>query len=256
MSNIRRRRSSQSGTTNTEIAIIVVVGVIIVAGLGGILAILFLTPFGGPLFPSGGPSRLVPSGNLVTEEESFSGFTIVKAGSAFDIIITQSNSYSVSLTSDDNVIDFVRVSMVGETLDIDITPGTSISSGTLRPLTLRVEIAMPELGELELSGAAEGVVTGFTFTEVFVLDLSGASNVVVDGIADDMILRGSGASNADLSNFRVQNADVDLSGASEATINVDGRLDADLSGVSTLLYIGEPTLGNIDISSLATIRKI
>jgi len=221
------------------------------------LAILFLTPFGGPLFPSGGPVRLVPSGNLVTEEESFSGFTIVKAGSAFDIMITQSNSYSVSVTSDDNVIDFVRVSMVGETLDLDIAPGTSITSGPLsNPLTLRVEITMPELGELELSGAADGVVTGFTSSEVFVLELSGASRVVIEGAANNLIFRGSGASDADLSNFRVQNADVDISGASEATINVDGRLDADVSGVSTLLYIGEPTLGNIDVSSLATIRKI
>ncbi len=242
--------------TNTEIVIIVAVGVILVAGLGGILAILFLTPFGGPLFPSGIPSRIVPSGNLVTEEESFSGFTIVKAGSAFEIMITQSSSYSVSVTSDDNVIDFVRVSMVGDTLDIDITPGTSITSGPLNRLTLRVEITMPELSELELSGAADGVVTGFTFSEVFVLDLSGASSVVIDGTADDMILRGSGASDANLSNFRVHNAEVDLSGASEATINVDGSLDADLSGVSTLLYIGEPTLGDIDISSLATMRKI
>ena len=255
MSNIRRRRS-RSGTTNTEIAIIVVVGVIIVAGLGGILAILFLTPFGGPLFPSGGPSRLVPSGNLVTEEESFSGFTIVKAGSAFEIIISESNSYSVSVTSDDNVIDFVRVSMVGETLDLDFS-GVSITLGPLsNPLTLRVEITMPELRELDLSGAADGVVTGFTSSEVFVLELSGASRVVIEGAANDLIFRGSGASDADLSNFRVQNADVDISGASEATINVDGRLDADVSGVSTLLYIGEPTLGNIDVSSLATIRKI
>lgn len=221
------------------------------------MAILFLTPFGGPLFPSGGPSRLVPSGNLVTEEESFSGFTIVKAGSAFEIMISQSNSYRVSVTSDDNVIDFVRVSMVGETLDLDIAPGTSITSGPLsNPLTLRVEITMPELRELDLSGAADGVVTGFTSSEVFVLELSGASRVVIEGAANDLIFRGSGASDADLSNFRVQNANVDISGASEATINVDGRLDADVSGVSTLLYIGEPTLGNIDVSSLATIRKI
>ncbi len=245
------------GSSRSEVSQVqtgVIVFVVIAALLGAILAIAFLTP-SGPMFGDG-RVYLVGSGQLVTEEKSFSDFTSVEAETGVEVIITPSNSYSVIITADDNVIDFVRVSMLGETLDIDITPGTSISSGSLRPLTLRVEIAMPELRELELSGAAEGVVTGFTFTEVFVLDLSGASNVVIDGTADDMILRGSGASNADLSNFRVQNADVDLSGASEATINVDGRLDADLSGVSTLLYIGEPTLGNIDVSSLATIRKI
>ncbi len=78
---------------------------------------------------------------------------------------------------------------------------------------------------------------------------------MVDGAANDLIIRGSGASRANLSNFRVQNADVDLSGASRATINVDGRLDAALSGVSTLSYIGEPTLRYIDMTSLSEIIK-
>ncbi len=256
MSNVTGRRSSQSGTSNTEIAIIVVAAIIIVAGVGAILAILLFTPFGGPIIPSVNPSRLVPSGNLVTEQESFNDFTNVRAGSAFEIVITQSSSFSVSITADDNVIDFIQISKIAETLDIDITPGTSITSGPLNQLTLRIEIMMPELYELELSGAAGGVVTGFTSLEEFVLDLSGASRVVIEGDANDLIFRGSGASNANLSNFPVHNAEVDISGASEATINVDGRLDAEVSGVSTLLYIGDPTLGDIDISSLATMRKI
>jgi len=53
----------------------------------------------------------------------------------------------------------------------------------------------------------------------------------------------------------VVNADVSLSGGSRATINLDGRLDADLSGGSNLLYIGDPTMGDINTSGGSTVGK-
>jgi hypothetical protein len=53
----------------------------------------------------------------------------------------------------------------------------------------------------------------------------------------------------------VGNADVILSGASDATINLAGRLDADLSGASKLEYIGEPTLGVMDATGASTVKR-
>ena len=51
------------------------------------------------------------------------------------------------------------------------------------------------------------------------------------------------------------NASVTLSGASNGTINLDGRLDAELSGASTLAYIGEPALGIMDISGASKLKR-
>ena len=56
--------------------------------------------------------------------------------------------------------------------------------------------------------------------------------------------------------FPVHNADVKLSGASQATVNLDGRLDADLSGASHLEYIGEPTMGVMTTSGASTVSRI
>jgi hypothetical protein len=70
-----------------------------------------------------------------------------------------------------------------------------------------------------------------------------------------MVADASGASRFNLDDFTVNNADVDFSGASSGTVNLDGRLDADLSGASRLWYIGEPNMGNIDTSGASTISK-
>ncbi len=65
----------------------------------------------------------------------------------------------------------------------------------------------------------------------------------------------SGASRFNLGGFIVNNADVTLNGASTGTVNLSGRLDANVSGASRLSYIGEPTMGTINTSGASTISK-
>ena len=41
---------------------------------------------------------------MTTRQESYTGFTGVQAGSGFTFTVTQSDSYSVMVTTDDNVM--------------------------------------------------------------------------------------------------------------------------------------------------------
>jgi hypothetical protein len=70
-----------------------------------------------------------------------------------------------------------------------------------------------------------------------------------------MVADVSGASRLNLGDFKVNDADVTLSGASSGTVNTGGRLDANLSGASKLSYIGEPTVGDINTSGASTLSK-
>ena len=210
-------------------------------------------------------------GTLKTETMEFNDFTDVNVGSAFEVIITQSNSFSVVITADEKIIDQIEVTQTEDTLKIGFEPG--VISGTL---FRKAEIAMPELHTLILSGATRGTVEGFNSSNPFVLALSGASVLemtditvgdaeievsgastlnAIGGTAGDLVALVSGASTVDLEDFPVNDADVNLSGASRATINLDGKLDAELSGASNLEYIGEPTMGDINISGASTINK-
>jgi len=214
---------------------------------------------------------LAGSVNLVTEEMEFSDFSIVEVGYAFEVEITQSSSYGVDITADEHVevsrtgedeyerkltFDYIQVSKAGDTLTIGLKSGyTYRSSHLLRPLTLRAEITMPDLYELTLSGATRGTFEGFNSLHELILTLSGASSLSARGTANDVLIIASGASHLELSDYPVHNANVTLSGASRATVNLDGRLDADLSGASRLLYIGEPTMGDIQTSGGSTVSE-
>ena len=227
------------------------------------------------------------SGNLDTQDFNFSGFIRVEVSHAFEVEITQSSSYSVSITANDNLFEYIQVSKEGETLKIRLKPTITFGS-----VTLRAKITMPELYELDLSGATRGTAQGFSSAHDFILDLSGASSldmrdmsagdvkfdisgasrvtgditagdaefevsgastVQLQGSANDIAIDASGASRVELAGFAVNNVDVNLSGASRGTVNLDGRLDVDLSGASNLEYAGKPTIGSISISGGSTI---
>jgi len=229
------------------------------------------------------------SGNLKTETHDFTDFTRVDVSSAFEVEVIQSSSYSVEVTVDDNLLKYVDVSKGGETLKIGLK-----TVAVLWPATLRAKITMPQLRGLEFSGATHGTVSNFSSTDNLDIDLSGASSldlvdisagdvkldisgaskvngditagdtdfdlsgastVQLDGSAGDIVVKAGGASRVKLDGFTVNNADINFNGASTGTVNLDGRLDADLSGASKLSYIGEPTMGNINTSGASTLSK-
>ena len=221
------------------------------------------------LIVRGWPGGLIGSGNLETEGYAFTNFTKVEISSAFQFEIEQSSSHNISITADDNIIDYVQVSQDGQTLRIRL--------GTVRwfgPVTLRASVAMPQLLGLTVSGASRGDIYNFSSNEDVDItvsgasrvngditagniefDISGASTIQLEGSANDMVAGVSGASRLNIGSFTVNNADVNLSGASSGTVNLNGRLDANLSGASRLWYIGEPTMGDINTSGASTISK-
>ena len=74
------------------------------------------------------------------------------------------------------------------------------------------------------------------------------------GVANDMKIEISGASRASLEGFRTGNVDIVLSGASEATVYVNYKLDLEVSGASRLYFVGNPQLGKTEVSGASTIK--
>ncbi len=219
----------------------------------------------------------------------FSGFTGIEASHGFEVEITQSDSYSVVITADDNLFDeHITVSKAGDTLKIRLRSNYIYSSATLI-----AKVTMPDLYRLDLSGGSRASINGFSSSHDFSAQLSGGSRVSGDivaadadfnlsggsqvngditvadvefslsggsqvdlkGSADNLVVKGSAGSQLDLEAFSVDNADINLSGGSRVTVNVDGTLDVNLSGGSKVLYIGQPTLGDIGLSGDSTVSK-
>jgi hypothetical protein len=218
-----------------------------------------------------GPPPTPGSGNIVTQTPDLADFTAVEVSNAFTVDIAQSDTFSVTIRVDDNVVDSLDVSKAGDTLRIRLTKPQRFAD-----VTLEASITMPELSGLNLSGATRVTVTGFESVDPLDIVLSGASNldgvleagsvdidasgaskVSLEGSAGDLSVRASGASSLDLTSFEVDTAGVTLSGASNATINANDRIDpVDVSGASHLRYLSGADLGKVTTSGASTVEQI
>jgi len=234
--------------------------------IAAVLVVVLLTS---GLLVGCGAVTVTGSGNLKTKTFDFSDFTGVKAESGFQVELTKSSTFSIEITADDNVLEDIEVDKSGDTLRI-----RPQRNRIYRSVTFRANITMPDLYKIDLSGGSRASITGFNSSHDLSvglsggsavtgditagdadLNLSGGSQVALSGAADNLDVNGSGGSHLELEDFSVNNADVNLSGGGRATVNVNGTLDVNLSGGSRVTYIGEPTMGDIDLSGDSTISK-
>ena len=215
-------------------------------------------------------TQLVPSGPLVTKDYDLSNFSAVAAGSAFEVEIVRSDSYGVSVTVNESLVESLEVSVSGKTLHIALKPNIGLTGAA----TMKAQVTMPELTGLDLSGASRTTLAGFKSdnsltTEVSgastlrgdltcgdaSFNVSGASKVNLNGSAQDLKVEASGASTVDLSNFASQNTVVNASGASKVVVAASGSLDVEASGASTVRYTGEPAKLKTNTSGASTVGQ-
>ena len=211
------------------------------------------------------------SGRTTTKDYDFSGFTKVSIGSAFQSQITQGESYAVSVTVDDNLLEYLDVRVDGDTLHVGLKPLVSLG---FRNATLKTQITMPDLEGLDLSGATRTQLSGFSNTKPVDVEISGASQLHGDIKTGQMQMRASGASTVDISgstgpldveasgastvrlnNFTSTDTSVRASGASNVTVNASGKLTGDASGASTVRYAGNPASVQVDTSGASSVKQ-
>jgi hypothetical protein len=249
-----------------------------------LLSLLLLLPY------SGGCLGLVSgSGNVIEKNLDNTGFNRLEISNVLKVEISQAAGYSININADDNIMDYLVVSQSGETLRLGLKQGYNY-----RSFTAVASITMPELDRLVMSGATGGTVRGFDSSNDMYIGVSGASYLSVSGLmldelrievsgvgtlegyltagdvefqvsgASSLTLSGSaenldasvsGASRMSLDDFAAHDVDISVSGASTAVVNMDGTLDADISGASKLYYIGEPVMGDINVSGASSMDK-
>lgn len=186
--------------------------------------------------------RIVGSNNITTEIRDVTGFTGVEVSSALDVNVTSGTEFNVTVRANDNVQERVIVRRDGNALEI------KLASGNYSEIDVTVDVTMPELKDVEVSGASDVDVSGFANFGDLSVDLSGASNLdFTTSTVEHLTANISGASTASLFSLTATEAAVNVSGASTLSIRATDLISGSVSGASTLRYRGSP-----DITANAT----
>jgi hypothetical protein len=155
------------------------------------------------------------SGDVVTQEETITGFDKVEISQGFRLDISQGDTFSVVVRVDDNLVQYLQVVKEDSTLKIGLEPDR-----TYVDTTLQAEVTMPQLTRLTVRHG---------------------SRATVSGSGGDVTVEAFDGSRGDLSAFAVENATVAARGGSRLTVNVSGKLVADAHEGSRVDYLGNPT---------------
>jgi hypothetical protein len=188
-------------------------------------------------------------GNVTSESRDVSGFDEVELQGGGNLSIRRTGSESLSVEAEKNVLAKIRTDVENNRLIIGPKPNTTIH--TSEPI--RYELTVKELNALKVSGAGNVDAEGIS-TDELAVTISGAGDVKIAGRAVSQEIAISGSGNYRAEGLESKEAQIGVGGSGSALVNVSGKLDAEVSGVGSVEYIGDPTV-NEHVSGVGQVSK-
>ena len=217
-------------------------------------------------------STVKGSGNVVTEERDVSGFDSVVMSGFGRVIITQGDEESLTVETDDNLMQYIETKVSGGTLELGFTDDVgrkilvpsdsfifrlSVIDLTALDISGAASFEIQELDadrlEMVLSGAGGVRINSLTAADL-VVTVSGAGDIELVGQVEtqEVDLRGLGS--YDAPDLESQEATVRIGGAGSATIWVRDTLDVTIGGAGDVDYFGSPAVTQ-DITGAGSITS-
>jgi phage shock protein PspC (stress-responsive transcriptional regulator) len=218
------------------------------------------------------PGHYGPGRKKLASDEEFSE---IEVHGAFQVVVRQGDGYKVEAAGRTTDLDDVRLEVQGDRLLVR----NRNTDGILSALRLEngpvlVQVTVPRLRHLKVSGACQADVRGFRDEELRLeassasvvrldvnvprldLDLSSASQTTVQGSANELTIDGSSASQVEAAGLRANRVTLDLSSGSQAKVHAVDALTVDLSSGSLARYSGSPREIKRELSSGSTLERL
>ncbi len=208
------------------------------------------------------------SGNQVTQNRKAGNFNRIDISGGYRVVLKQDSSFSIKITGDDNVLNYIKTAVNGGRLRI-YSKRNFCNTGEIL-----VNIGVGNLEEVKASGGIAVESDGKIHTQDLHFNLSGATKINMDLNAANVTTSGSGATeinlkgqatshNIELSgsgklmalDFVVGNCNIETSGVGHSEVNVLHSLSIHSSGASEVKYRGYPSITN-DKSGASSVEKV
>ena len=207
------------------------------------------------------------SGDVITEERDTEEFTFIECNIGADIDVRVGDSYAITVSVDDNLMELIRTDVRGGTLEIYAEENFNSRRGC------RIDITVKSLEGMEISGSGDIKVADLREKD-FRFELSGSGDVEIIGTIDhlevglsgsgdielvgtavrvDLNIAGSG--DIDARELHADTADVRISGSGDVQVYVKESLYGRVSGSGDIDYWGNPADVSSTVQGSGSIQK-
>ncbi len=207
-------------------------------------------------------------GNVVRKERTAGSFSGVKVSTGIDVFLSQGDKMNISVEADENLHEYILTEIKDDVLHVYTE--VNIREAEMK----RVYVTMKEINSLSTSSAGDllgetpvrtdnlklnassaGDIKLEAYAKNVEIDISSSGDITLIGEAD--VLGGDLSSAGDLNayDFKVREADLDVSSAGDADIYVTERLRASASSAGDINYKGNPKYLDAHSSSAGGIHS-
>ncbi len=202
----------------------------------------------------------------IADQFGLANFDELDIRGVFDIHIERSDEFAVELIGSESEKKRYKIFRSGQTLVIEYSGSKKFdwNKDVIDMDEMRINITMPSLEKIEAEGFGKIKFESFS-TDDLDIELRGPVQLEGEIEANDLVINLTGKSEAELSgtvtnldaelqfasklrayNLEVQNAIVEVNGASTAKVNVSQSLEMDEGLASDIDYRGNPNIVNRD----------
>jgi len=208
------------------------------------------------------------SGNVITETRQVSNFDSIELSGSGEVILTQGGSESLTIETDDNVMEYIEAKVENGTLKLGLVTGFPtgvniqtytrlifyVSANNLTGLSTsgsgQIETDNIEADRLDLSVSGSGTIqiTDLLASELRA-DISGSGGINLGGDVAVQDVDVSGSGNYEAGEVCSASVKVSVSGSGNAIVCAIETLDASVSGSGNVNYYGSPEINVSDSGS-------
>lgn len=208
-----------------------------------------------------------------TKNVSVKNFNAISVSSGIDLYLTQGNTETVNIKSDNETLENVVVEQNDGTLTIKFKDGVKWSR-MLKNRMIKVYVDYKTLTAISASGGADVYTQNQMQADKMairssggsdlklnlicnnlVIESSGGSDIDLKGKAENMTLQASGGSDIDAYDFITEYAKVSASGGSDINIFVNKGLEASASGGADVSFKGNAALKKTSSSKSGEVSR-
>jgi beta-lactamase regulating signal transducer with metallopeptidase domain len=190
-------------------------------------------------------------GPVITENLQLGDFDRVKATTVWEVVYRHSESHSVVVEVNENVIDYLNVRVHRGMLHAEFREGLSFDFS--RGSKPRIYVYAPYLRELNLESAAIAIDWDVLYTSEFNIQTNGASSINISMEVERLSVNSAGASNIKLTGV-ANTANLTFSGADNALIDMEvGELVVNNLGASNIELLGSADIASITALGVGTV---
>lgn len=206
--------------------------------------------------------------NVTKSERKLGSFSGIKVSSGVDVYLKQGDNESVTVEADENLHEYIITEVKGGVLhvyteailrDADKERVYVVMKGINSVETSSAGDVVGEspvrTDELKLSASSAGDITLEVYAREIDLNISSSGDMTLTGETDELDADLSSAGDLNAYDLKAKEAEISVSSAGDADINVSEKITARASSAGDINYKGDPKYVDVHTSSAGGIHK-